>query len=130
MFEHTKAFSGYSVDDLPRAKQFYGETLGVKVSEQDDLLFLHIAGDRDTLIYPKSDHEPASFTVLNFPVDDVEAAVDALTERGVRFERHEGTELETDEKGIFRGAGPLIAWFKDPAGNVLSVIQEPGAESS
>ena len=130
MFEHTKAFSGYSVDDLPRAKQFYGETLGVKVSKQDDLLFLHIAGDRDTLIYPKSDHEPASFTVLNFPVDDVEAAVDALTERGVRFERYEGTELETDEKGIFRGAGPLIAWFKDPAGNVLSVIQEPGAESS
>jgi len=130
MFEHTKAFSGYSVDDLPRATQFYGETLGVRVSEQDGLLFLHIAGDRDTLIYPKSDHKPASFTVLNFPVDDVEAAVDALTERGVRFERYEGTELETDEKGIFRGGGPLIAWFKDPAGNVLSVIQEPGSESS
>jgi predicted enzyme related to lactoylglutathione lyase len=130
MFEHTKAFSGYSVDDLPRAKQFYGETLGVKVSEQDDVLFLHIAGDRDTLIYQKPDHEPASFTVLNFPVDDVEAAVGALTERGVRFERYEGTELETDEKGIFRGGGPLIAWFKDPAGNVLSVIHEPGSESS
>jgi catechol 2,3-dioxygenase-like lactoylglutathione lyase family enzyme len=124
MFESTKAFSGFSVDDVPRAKQFYGETLGLRVSEQDDVLFLHIAGDRDTLIYPKDDHTPASFTILNFPVEDIEAAVDALAERGVSFERYAGTELETDEKGIFRGGGPLIAWFKDPAGNVLSVIQD------
>jgi catechol 2,3-dioxygenase-like lactoylglutathione lyase family enzyme len=124
MFENTKAFSGFSVDDVPRAKQFYGETLGLRVSEQDDVLFLHIAGDRDTLVYPKDDHTPASFTILNFPVEDVEAAVDALAERGVSFERYAGTELETDEKGIFRGGGPLIAWFKDPAGNVLSVIQD------
>jgi catechol 2,3-dioxygenase-like lactoylglutathione lyase family enzyme len=124
MFENTKAFSGFSVDDVPRAKQFYGETLGLRVSEQGDLLFLHIAGDRETLIYPKDDHTPASFTILNFPVEDIEAAVDALAERGVSFERYAGTELETDDKGIFRGGGPLIAWFKDPAGNVLSVIQD------
>ena len=123
MFENTKAFSGFSVDDVPRAEQFYGEMLGVKVSRQDEMLTLHIAGDRDILVYPKPNHEPATFTILNFPVDDIEAAVDALTERGVEFERYEGTELETDEKGIFRGGGPLIAWFKDPAGNVLSVLE-------
>jgi catechol 2,3-dioxygenase-like lactoylglutathione lyase family enzyme len=124
MFEDTKAFSGFSVDDVAAAKRFYGETLGLRVSEENGLLTLHIAGDRDTLVYPKDDHAPASFTILNFPVDDIEAAVDALTERGVSFERYAGTDLETDEKGIFRGGGPLIAWFKDPAGNVLSVIQE------
>jgi predicted enzyme related to lactoylglutathione lyase len=124
MFENTKAFSGFSVDDVPAAKKFYGETLGLKVSEQDGLLFLHIAGDRDTLVYPKPDHKPATFTILNFPVDDIEAAVDALAERGVEFEHYTGTEIEPDEKGIFRGGGPLIAWFKDPAGNVLSVLQD------
>jgi catechol 2,3-dioxygenase-like lactoylglutathione lyase family enzyme len=123
MFENTKAFSGFSVDDVPRAKQFYAETLGLRVSEENGLLTLHIAGDRPTLVYPKPDHSPASFTILNFPVEDIEKAVDELTRRGVRFERYEGTEIETDEKGIFRGGGPLIAWFKDPAGNVLSVIQ-------
>ena len=125
MFQDTKAFSGFSVDDVQRAKAFYGETLGLKVSEDDEygLLFLHIAGDRDTLIYPKDDHAPAAFTVLNFPVDDIEQAVDELAARGVRFERYEGSEMETDDKGIFRGGGPLIAWFKDPAGNVLSVLQ-------
>ena len=124
MFTDTKAFSGFSVDDVPAAKRFYGETLGLRTSEpMDGLLTLHIAGGRDTIVYPKDDHVPASFTILNFPVDDVEAAVDALTERGVRFERYEGTETATDEKGVFRGGGPLIAWFKDPAGNVLSVIQ-------
>jgi catechol 2,3-dioxygenase-like lactoylglutathione lyase family enzyme len=123
MFKDTKAFSGFSVDDLGRAREFYGETLGLEVAAQgDEFLTLHIAGDRDILVYPKADHEPASFTILNFPVDDVEAAVDALAERGVSFERYEGTEIETDEKGVFRGGGPLIAWFKDPAGNVLSVI--------
>ena len=124
MFENTKAFSGFSVDDIPRAKEFYGETLGLKVSEENDLLTLHIAGDRATLVYPKADHKPAEFTILNFPVDDIEKAVDELTERGVAFERYEGTDLETDERGIFRGEGPLIAWFKDPADNVLSVLQE------
>src|SRR5688572_2328540 len=121
MFEKTKAYSGFSVDDIPRAKQFYGETLGLEVSdaEEEGLLVLHIAGDRPTLVYPKADHTPATFTILNFPVDDIDAAVDELTKRGVRFERYEGTEMETDEKGIFRGGGPYIAWFKDPAGNIL-----------
>jgi catechol 2,3-dioxygenase-like lactoylglutathione lyase family enzyme len=123
MFRDTKAYSGFSVDDIPRAKEFYGDTLGLEVSEENGLLTLHIAGDRGTLVYPKPDHTPAEFTILNFPVDDVERAVDELTERGVEFERYEGTDAETDEKGIFRGGGPLIAWFKDPAGNVLSVIQ-------
>jgi predicted enzyme related to lactoylglutathione lyase len=124
LFESTKAFSGFSVDDVPRAKQFYGDTLGLTVTEENGMLTLHIAGDRPTLVYPKGEaHEPASFTVLNFPVDDIEAAVDGLAERGVSFERYSGTEMETDEKGIFRGGGPLIAWFKDPAGNVLSVIE-------
>ncbi|MGH8970960.1 MAG: VOC family protein [Actinomycetes bacterium] len=123
MFRDTKAFSGFSVDDVAKARRFYGETLGLDVSEADGLLTLHIAGGRETLVYPKPDHTPATFTVLNFPVDDVEAAVDELTGRGVRFERYEGTDIETDAKGVFRGGGPLIAWFKDPAGNVLSVIQ-------
>ena len=125
MFENTKAFSSFSVDDVPAARKFYGETLGIKVSDEDEsgILFLHITGDRDVFVYPKGDaHEPASFTILNFPVDDVEATVESLTERGVSFERYEGTETETDDKGVFRGGGPLIAWFKDPAGNVLSVI--------
>jgi catechol 2,3-dioxygenase-like lactoylglutathione lyase family enzyme len=124
MFHDTKAFSGFSADDIPAAKRFYGETLGLEVSEDEGgNLTLHIAGDRPTLVYPKDDHEPATFTILNFPVDDIEAAVDALAERGVAFERYEGTEIETDEQGVFRGGGPLIAWFKDPAGNVLSVIE-------
>ena len=124
MFKTTKAFSGFSVDDIPRASEFYGETLGLEVSEENGMLTLHIAGDRDTLVYPKGDdHTPASFTILNFPVDDIEQAVDGLTQRGVEFERYSGSETETDAKGIFRGGGPLIAWFKDPAGNVLSVMQ-------
>ena len=124
MFENIKAFSGFSVDDVPRAKQFYGDTLGLKVSEENGMLTLHIAGDRPTLVYPKGEaHEPASFTILNFPVDDIEAAVDELTARGVSFERYSGSEMSTDEKGIARAQGPPIAWFKDPAGNILSVIQ-------
>jgi catechol 2,3-dioxygenase-like lactoylglutathione lyase family enzyme len=121
MFEHTRAYSGFSVNDIQKAKQFYGETLGLRVSEQNGMLTLHIAGDRDTLVYPKDDHTPATFTILNFPVDDVDRTVEELTERGVRFERYEGSDQ--DEKGVFRGGGPLIAWFKDPAGNILSVIQ-------
>lgn len=124
MFENTKAFSGFSVDDLSQAKSFYGQTLGVQVSDDDGMLHLHLGGGQDVLVYPKPDHTPATFTILNFPVDDIEQAVEDLGERGVRFEHYAGTELETDEKGIFRGGGPLIAWFKDPAGNVLSVLQE------
>ena len=122
MFEHSKAFSGFSVDDIPTAKRFYGETLGLRVSEANGLLTLHIAGDRDTVVYPKEDHTPATFTILNFPVDDIDKAVDGLAGRGVRFERYEG--LEQDDKGVSRGMGPAIAWFKDPAGNILSVIQQ------
>lgn len=123
VFNDTKAFSGFSVDDLGRAREFYGETLGIEVDESGPGLNLRIAGGNPVFVYPKQDHEPATFTILNFPVSDIESAVDELTGRGVRFERYEGTELETDEKGIFRGGGPPIAWFKDPAGNVLSVIQ-------
>jgi catechol 2,3-dioxygenase-like lactoylglutathione lyase family enzyme len=123
MLESSAAFSGFAVGDPEAAKRFYGETLGLEVSEENGLLTIHIAGGPDILVYPKADHEPANFTILNFPVDDIEAAVDGLAERGVRFERYEGTEVETDEKGIFRGGGPDIAWFKDPAGNVLSVLQ-------
>src|ERR1700694_3200650 len=102
MFEHTKAFSGFSVNDIPTARQFYAETLGLRVSEANGMLTLHIAGDRDTLIYPKDNHVPASYTILNFPVDNIEAAVDDLIARGVEFERNEGL----DEKGINRRGGP------------------------
>jgi predicted enzyme related to lactoylglutathione lyase len=125
MFAETKAFSGFAVDDIAKAREFYGETLGVKtrvVDEQYGLLSLEIAGDRGTLVYQKPDHTPAEYTILNFPVDDIDAAVDQLAERGVSFERYEG--FDQDEKGIFRGGGPFIAWFRDPAGNVLSVLQE------
>jgi predicted enzyme related to lactoylglutathione lyase len=122
MFTNTKAFSGFAVDDVAKAKQFYGETLEIEVSEANGMLTLHLAGDRPTLVYPKPDHVPASYTILNFPVDDVDAAVDALVARGVQFERYEGAPQ--DEKGIMRGNGPDIAWFKDPAGNVLSVLKE------
>jgi catechol 2,3-dioxygenase-like lactoylglutathione lyase family enzyme len=124
MFGNTKAFSGFAVDDIEKAKQFYAETLGLEVTEENGMLTLHIAGDRPVLVYPKPNHTPASFTILNFPVDDIEPAVDQLAARGVVFEHYEGTPLATDEKGIFRGGGPLIAWFKDPAGNVLSVIED------
>jgi predicted enzyme related to lactoylglutathione lyase len=124
MLESSKAFSGFSVDDVPRAKEFYSGTLGLAASEEDGMLQLHLAGGTAVLVYPKPNHEPATFTVLNFPVDDVEAAVDALVGRGVQFERYPGSDVEADERGIFRGGGPLIAWFKDPAGNVLSVIQQ------
>jgi catechol 2,3-dioxygenase-like lactoylglutathione lyase family enzyme len=122
MFEKTKAFSGFAVDDIEAARRFYGETLGLKVTEANGLLTLHIAGDRPTIVYPRPGHEPAAYTILNFPVDDIDAAVDALTERGVTFERYEG--MEQDDRGIMRAGGPYIAWFTDPAGNVLSVLQE------
>ena len=124
MFANTKAFSGFAVDDLEKAREFYEGTLGLRVSAEDELLTLHIAGDRDTLIYPKPDFTPATYTILNFPVDDVEKAVDELTARGVRFERYDG--FEQDEKGIARqDDGPPIAWFTDPAGNILSVLEVP-----
>ncbi len=120
MFENTKAFSGFSVDDIAAAKQFYGEKLGIRVSEENGMLRLHLAGDRDTLVYPKQDHVPAEYTILNFPVEDIESVVDELVGRGVAFEHFDWV----DERGINRRGGPLIAWFKDPAGNVLSVIQQ------
>ncbi len=120
MFEHTKAFSGFSVDDIAAARQFYGDTLGLKVSEENGMLHLHLAGDRDTLVYPKPDHAPATFTILNFPVADIDAAVAQLAERGVRFERYDSV----DDDGIMRRGGPHIAWFRDPAGNILSVLQQ------
>jgi catechol 2,3-dioxygenase-like lactoylglutathione lyase family enzyme len=122
MFTSTKAFSGFAVDNVPEAKKFYSETLGLRVSEEYGMLSLHIAGEWDILVYPKEDHTPATFTILNFPVDDIDKTVDELAERGVRFERYD--DFEQDEKGIFRGGGPPIAWFKDPAGNILSVIQQ------
>jgi len=122
MFANTKAFSGFAVDDLQKARKFYGETLGLRTSEAHGLLSLHLAGDRDTLVYEKADHTPATYTILKFPVDDIDEAVDELAARGVRLERYDG--FEQDEKGIFRGGGPYIAWFEDPAGNVLSVLQE------
>jgi catechol 2,3-dioxygenase-like lactoylglutathione lyase family enzyme len=124
MLRNSKAFSGFAVGDLRKAQDFYGGTLGLGVSVlQDDLLLsLDVNGDRDVLIYHKPDHEPANFTVLNFPVEDVEAAVDELAGRGVEFERYEG--FEQDEKGIARGPGPLMAWFRDPAGNILSVLEQ------
>lgn len=124
MFKDTEAFGSFSVDDLEKAREFYGETLGVDVEKYDEgLLALHHPGGRDTMIYEKEDHAPASFTVLNFPVDNVEATVDALGERGVSFERYEG--FGQDERGIAREIGPEIAWFKDPAGNVLAVMSRP-----
>jgi catechol 2,3-dioxygenase-like lactoylglutathione lyase family enzyme len=122
MFANSRAFSGFAVSDLPAARQFYGGTLGIRTSERHGLLTLHLAGDRDTLVYPRPDHTPATYTILNFPVEDIDEAVDELTARGVQFERYEG--IEQDEKGINRAGGPYIAWFKDPAGNVLSVLQE------
>jgi len=123
MFKDTKAFSGFSFVDLEEAQRFYGDTLGIDTSVEHGLLTLHLAGgERPTLVYPKPDHTPADYTVLNFPVDDIEQAVDELTSRGVQFERYEG--MEQDERGIMRAVGPYIAWFKDPAGNVLSVLQE------
>ena len=122
MFENTKAFSGFSVNDLEAAKKFYGEVLGLKTSERYGLLTLHLAGGRDTLVYPKPDHSPATYTILNFAVDDIDAAVDELISRGVELVKYDG--LGQDDKGINRAGGPYIAWFKDPAGNILAVLQE------
>ena len=123
MLEKCKSFSGFAAPDIAKIKEFYSKTLGLKVTEEHGLLTLHLAGGNNVLIYPKPDHVPATFTVLNFPVDDVDLAVDELSKRGVRFEKYNGPEIKTDEKGIMRGKGPTIAWFKDPAGNILSVLE-------
>ena len=122
MFADTQAFSGFAVDDVAKAREFYGETLGIRTSEEHGLMTLHLAGgERPTLVYPKPGHRPAEYTILNFPVDDIDAAVEELTGRGVRFERYDG--FGQDENGIMRNQGPPIAWFRDPAGNVLAVLQ-------
>ena len=121
MLRDSAAFSGFSADDIAKEKGFYGETLGLNVTEEDGQLMLDLAGGQKVLIYPKDNHEPATYTCLNFPVPDINAAVDELARRGVAFERYEG--FDQDERGIMRGFGPAIAWFKDPAGNILSVLQ-------
>jgi predicted enzyme related to lactoylglutathione lyase len=121
MFSNTPAFSGFAVDDIEAARKFYGETLGLNVTDGPmGVLTLELAGDRPTMIYPKPDFTPATYTILNFQVEDVDAAVDDLTARGIEMERYEG--FDQDEKGIARDQGPTIAWFKDPAGNILSVL--------
>jgi catechol 2,3-dioxygenase-like lactoylglutathione lyase family enzyme len=122
MLENAKAFSGFSVDDIPKAKEFYSDTLGLRVTEETGFLSLHINGSTPILIYPKQNHTPASYTILNFPVENIEKAVDELSNRGVQFEHYEG-DINTDDKGIARGNGPNMAWFKDPAGNILSLLE-------
>jgi predicted enzyme related to lactoylglutathione lyase len=127
MFRIKKTFSSFSVNDLKKAKEFYSKILGLKVSEvpeMNGLINLHLAGDNNVMLYSKPNHVPATFTVLNFPVDNVEKAVDELTKCGIRFEIYNEPDFKTDERGIFRNGGPLIAWFKDPAGNILSVVEE------
>jgi catechol 2,3-dioxygenase-like lactoylglutathione lyase family enzyme len=125
MLAQSPAFSGFSSNDIPATRRFYAETLGLDISEEGDNLTLNLAGGAKVLVYPKEDHQPATYTCLNFPVPDVDAAVDELTQRGVRFE-HYGPEFGQDERGIMRDNGPTIAWFKDPVGNVLSVIEQEG----
>ena len=129
MLEKCKAFSGFAAPDIAKIKEFYSKTLGLKVTEEHGLLTLHLAGGNNVLIYPKPDHVPATFTVLNFPVDDVDLAVEELSKRGVRFEIYDQPDIKTDEKGIMRGNGPTIAWFKDPAGNTLSVLESTARSS-
>jgi predicted enzyme related to lactoylglutathione lyase len=121
MFRDSHAFSGFSSNDIEKAKEFYAQVLGLEVTEENGILTLHLAGGGRVVIYPKEGHEPASFTVLNFPVEDIDQAVDALAKAGIQFERYEG--FQQDERGIMREDGPPIAWFKDPAGNILSVLQ-------
>ena len=125
MLKGKKAFSSFSVNDIQKAKDFYSQTLGVKVSQEDEhnLLRLHIGNEAPVMIYPKPNHSAASFTVLNFEVPNVDKAVDELSQRGVRFEKYNKPNLKTDERGVSRGDGPVIAWFKDPAGNILSVVE-------
>ena len=123
MLANTPAFSGFAVPDIDAARDFYANTLGLEVTtEEMGVLTLQLAGDRPTMIYPKPDFTPATYTILNFQVEDIDAAVDELTSRGIAFERYEG--FPQDEKGVMRGNGPDIAWFKDPAGNILAIIQQ------
>lgn len=122
IFKNTKAFSSFSVNDLEKAKEFYGETLGLEVSESEEGLSLHLKGGNEIFVYPKPNHIPATFTILNFAVDDVDQTVDDLTQLGVHFQIYNEGELKTDDKGVFRGK-PKIAWFKDPAGNFLSILE-------
>ena len=123
MLADSKAFSGFAVDDLAKARDFYEGTLGLRVSEEMGLLVLHLADNRNTIVYPKADHTPATYTILNFPVESVEKAVDELEAHGVRIERYDG--LDQDGKGISRAPDvPVIAWFTDPAGNILSVLED------
>lgn len=129
MFKNTKAFSGFSVDNLEKARAFYGETLGVDVREEGDMgLTLNLSGDTTVFVYPKKSHQPATFTILNFKIEDIDATIDALKEKGIQFEHYGNKDLPQDEKGVLRGLsagmGPDIAWFKDPAGNILAVLQE------
>ena len=123
MFKAKDAFSGFSVNDIPKAKEFYGKILGMEVSDDHDMLQLHVGGGARVLVYPKPNHTPATFTILNILVPDVDEAVSDLEKRGVRFEIYDQPGLKTDARGIMRGQGPTIAWFKDPAGNILSVIE-------
>jgi predicted enzyme related to lactoylglutathione lyase len=125
MFADTKAFDAFAVDDLAQAKTFYGQTLGIPVSEQHGMLVLHLADGRDTRVYPKPDYTPATYTILMFQVDDIQAVVGELAERGVRFERYDG--MDQDERGITRGGPPFAAWFTDPAGNILEMLQVPSS---
>ena len=124
MLKDSKAYSGFSVNDIQTAKEFYGRTLGLKISESNGLLHLHLAGGATVLVYPKPNHSPATFTILNFPVANVDTAVDELTKRGVRFEIYDEVDFKTDDRGVSRGIGPVIAWFRDPAGNILSVLED------
>ncbi|ASU35391.1 VOC family protein [Mucilaginibacter xinganensis] len=127
MFKNTKAFSGFSVNDMQKAKDFYNGKLGISITEnQMGIMTLKLAGGTDVVVYPKPNHEPATFTILNFAVADVDNAVDGLTQLGIKFEQYDFGDIKTDEKGIMRGNGygPDIAWFKDPAGNILSVLKE------
>jgi catechol 2,3-dioxygenase-like lactoylglutathione lyase family enzyme len=124
MFKDSKSFSSFSVNDIKKAREFYGGTLGLGVTETQEGLELHLAGGNTVFLYPKPNHTPASFTVLNFPVNNIEEAVDELIDVGLRLEHYELPELKTDKRGIAKGPGMKIAWFKDPAGNILSVIEE------
>lgn len=126
MLRASNAFGGFSVNDVPAAMKFYGDTLGLKVSEDHGIMTIHLSNGGSVIAYPKENHAPATFTILNFPVADVDKAVDELAGRGVKFEHYDMNDIKTDAKGIMRGNGPTIAWFKDPAGNILSVIDENG----
>lgn len=122
VLKDSEAFSGFSVSDIETTKKFYGKTLGLDITEEEmETLCLHV-GENDIFIYPKDNHRPATFTILNFPVDNIDEAVDSLTKSGIKFEHYDG-QLKTDDKGIYRD-GPVMAWFKDPSGNILSLIEE------